>query len=181
MFDFDIIPLSAQVLGTVLPIFSLRITDVATGTVPTTMILRYMRKWAMLIGFVEVTIWVVAISQVITHLDSIWNILAYSGGFATGTLVGMWIEDKMALGSVIVHVISMAKGAEIAEKVRAVGYGATELQAQGKSSPVSLIGVVVPRERLAQVIRLVNAVDATSFVTEDDTRQVVRGHQQFVK
>ena len=51
-----------------------------------------------------------ALSQVITHLDSIWNILAYGGGFATSTLVGMWIEDKMALGSAIVHVISMANG-----------------------------------------------------------------------
>ena len=63
MFGFDITSLSAQVLGTALLIFSLRVTDVAMGTVPTIMILRDMRKWATLIGFVEVTIWVVPLAR----------------------------------------------------------------------------------------------------------------------
>ena len=40
MFDFDITPWSAQVLGTALLIFGLRVTDVAMGTVRTIMILR---------------------------------------------------------------------------------------------------------------------------------------------
>jgi uncharacterized protein YebE (UPF0316 family) len=62
MFDIGIPSLSASVLGTALLIFTLRVTDVSMGTVRTIMITRGMRKWATLIGFVEVTIWVVAIS-----------------------------------------------------------------------------------------------------------------------
>ncbi len=83
-------------IGNALLIFYLRLVDVSLGTVRLIMIGRGRRKIAPLLGFVEVTIWVVAISQVITNLDNIFNILGYSGGFAAGTLVGMWIEDKLA-------------------------------------------------------------------------------------
>mgnify|MGYP006971729778 CR=1 FL=1 len=103
--------LDLQVLGTMLLIVCLRIADVSMGTVRTIMIMRDRHKWATLIGFVEVTIWVVAISQVFTNLNNVWHVLGCSGGFAIGTLVGMWLEDKLALGNVDIHVVSMEKGA----------------------------------------------------------------------
>jgi uncharacterized protein YebE (UPF0316 family) len=49
-----------------------------------------------LIGFVEVTIFILAISQVVRNVGNVWNVLSYSGGFATGTMLGMWLEEKMA-------------------------------------------------------------------------------------
>jgi uncharacterized protein YebE (UPF0316 family) len=159
----------------------MRITDVSLGTVRTTMIIRGQRKWAALIGFVEITIWVVAISRVITNLDTVWNIFAYSGGFASGTLLGMWIEDKLALGYANLHIVSLAKGIEIAECLRRNGHGATLLEAEGKSGPVHLINVIITRRQVADVIRLVNEIDATSFVTVEDTRKVVRGYQRIGK
>jgi uncharacterized protein YebE (UPF0316 family) len=168
-------------LGNALLIFVLRLTDVSMGTVRTIMVMRGMRKWAALIGFVEVSIWVMAIGRVIGHLDTVWNVVGYSGGFAAGTLLGMWIEDKLALGHVNVQIISMVKGQEIAQKIRQAGYGATQLRAEGQSGPVYLIGVVTPRKQVADIICLVNEVDATSFVTVEETRHVVRGYQRLVK
>ncbi len=168
-------------LSSALFIFVLRLTDVSMGTVRTIMIMRGMRKWAALIGFVEVSIWVVAISRVIGNLDTIWNVVGYSGGFAAGTLLGMWIEDKLAIGHVHIQIISMTKGQEIVQKIRQAGYGATQLQAEGQSGPVYLIGVVAPRKQVADVIRQVNEVDATSFVTVEETRHVVRGYLRLAK
>ena len=162
-------------------IFCLRITDVSMGTVRTTMIMRGQRRWAALIGFVEVTIWVVAISRVITSLDTIWNVIGYSGGFATGTLLGMTIENKLALGYADLIIISINKGQEIATRIHAAGYGATRLQAEGQSGPVHLVHVISPRKEVRGVIRLVNEVDATAFVTIQDARQVVRGFQRIAK
>lgn len=178
---FELPPLDLQVLTGMLLIFCLRITDVSMGTVRTIMIMRGMRKWASLIGFVEVTIWVVAISQVMSNLNNIWNVLAYSGGFAAGTLVGMWLEDRLALGNVDVHVVSAEKGAEIAAKIRKAGYGATELQAHGQSGPVSLVGIVVPRKETAVVLNLITEIDPTAFVTIDDMRRVMRGYGRLAK
>jgi uncharacterized protein YebE (UPF0316 family) len=168
-------------IGNALLIFALRITDVSMGTVRTTMIMRGQRKWAALIGFVEVTIWVLAISRVIANLDTIWNVVGYSGGFATGTLLGMWIEDKLALGFADVNIVSMNKGLEIAAKIRQRGYGATQMQAEGKSGPVHFVQVIAPRKQVREVIRLVNEVDATAFVTVQDARQVMRGYGRLAK
>jgi len=178
---FEILSLDIQIFAGMLLIFFLRVTDVSMGTVRMLMVMRGMRKWAVLIGFIEVTIWVVAISQVMSNLNNVWNILAYSGGFATGTFVGMFLENRLALGNVSVHVISLKKGAEIAAKVRKAGYGATELPALGQSGPVSLIGTVVPRKQKPVVLALISKIDPTAFVTVDDMRRVDRGYGRLAK
>jgi uncharacterized protein YebE (UPF0316 family) len=172
---------TTAVLLTALLIFVMRMIDVSMGTIRMIMITRGMRRQAVMIGFVEITIWVLAISQVINNLDNVINILAYAGGFATGTYVGMRIEDRLALGIVSVHIISRNHGHEIAEKVRAGGFGATEVEARGQSGPVTMIAVVAPRKDVPQVIRLANTVDATAFVAIEDLRQTRRGFQMKKK
>jgi uncharacterized protein YebE (UPF0316 family) len=168
-------------LANALLIFSLRVVDVSMGTVRTIMIMRGMRKWAALIGFVEVSIWVMAISRVIGNVDNVLSVIGYGGGFATGTLLGMWIENKLALGHVDIRIISMTKGQEIARQIRRAGYGATQIQAEGQSGPVYVTSVVTPRRQMSDVIRLVNKVDATAFVTVEEARRIVRGYQRVVK
>jgi uncharacterized protein YebE (UPF0316 family) len=168
-------------IGTVILIFLLRIIDVSLGTIRTILIVRGKRGLAPLIGFIEVTIWIVAVSQVITSIDNVWKVLAYSGGFAAGTLVGMWLEERLALGDVAVYVVSREAGEEIAQKVRKADYGATELPAFGHSGPVSMVSVVTARKRLDELLRLVNSTDPLAFVTIDDKRQVMRGYRRLAK
>ena len=168
-------------LGNALLIFLLRVTDVSMGTVRMTMIMRGHRKWAALLGFVEVTIWVLAISRVITNLDTIWNVIGYSGGFATGTLLGMWIGDRLAMGSADIHIVSTKKGKEIAEHLREAGYGVTLLHGEGQSGPVTLLNVVAPRKSVSRVIRRANEIDAKAFITIEDARTVMRGYGQVIK
>jgi uncharacterized protein YebE (UPF0316 family) len=168
-------------LANALLIFSLRVIDVSMGTMRTIMIMRGMRKWAALIGFVEVSIWVMAISRVIGSVDNVLSVIGYGGGFATGTLLGMWIENKLALGHVDIRIISMTKGQEITRQIRQAGYGATQMQAEGQSGPVYVTSVVAPRRQMGDVIRLVNKVDATAFVTIEEARRIVRGYQRIVK
>lgn len=162
-------------------IFSLRLIDVSMGTVRTIMVMRGMRKWAAMIGFVEVSIWVVAISRVIGQVNNILSVIGYGGGFAAGTLLGMWIEDKLALGHVDIRVISTTKGQTITQTIREAGYGATQLQAEGQSGPVYVTSIVASRKEIPDIIRLVNKADATAFVTIEEARRVMRGHQRLVK
>jgi len=170
-----------MILGNALLIFGLRLVDVSLGTVRVIMISRGRRKIAPLLGFVEVTIWVVAISQVMTNLDNIVNIFAYSGGFAAGTLVGMWIEDKLALGHVGISIISRAKGPNIVVKLRQADYGVTELMGNGRTGVVNLITTIVPRKDVENVFELVNRIDPKSFIAVDDVKAVTRGYMHVVK
>jgi len=175
MFDLAIPTLSWETINAALFIFMLRITDVSLGTLRMIMITRGKRLLATTLGFVEATIWVVAVSQVLTNLDTLWNVVSYSSGYAAGTLLGMWLEEKLALGVVEVGVVSIEKGPEIVQKIRDAGYGATKLQAKGRSGPVTLIVVVVERKHLAKIIGLVSAIDPLCSITVDDQRHVIRG------
>jgi uncharacterized protein YebE (UPF0316 family) len=176
-----VILFSESILISAVLIFILRLIDVSLGTIRMIMTVRGRRAWATMIGFVEISIWIIAVSQVISNLDSIWKILAYSSGFATGTLVGMWLEDRLALGDVSVYVISRENGSEIAHHVRKAHYGATELPAHGHTGPVTMVGIVTPRKRLHELLHLVNIIDAGAFVTVDDKRQVLRGYGRVAK
>ena len=169
------------ILGSALLIFALRLVEVSIGTIRTTLVVRGKRVGAAVLGFMEVSIWVIAASQVIGHLDTVWNVVGYSGGYVVGTLLGMWLEGRLALGHVDIHIVSMTKGPEMAQKVRQAGYGATQLPAQGQSGPVHLIEVVAPRKQVAHLLGLVSEVDVTSFVTVTEARQVVHGYQRLIK
>jgi len=175
MFDLAIPVLNWQTVNVALLIVMLRSIDVSLGTLRMIMITRGKRLLATLLGFVEATIWVVAVSQVLTNLDNIWNVLGYSSGYAVGTLLGMWLEDKLALGIVEVGVVSSEKGPEIVQGIRDAGYGATKLQAKGRSGPVSLIVVVVARKHLEKVIGLASAIDPVCLIAVEDQRRVIRG------
>ena len=164
------------VLGNALLIFCLRMIGVSLGTVRMIMIGRGRRKIAPILGFVESIIWVVAISQVVANLGSIYNILGYSGGFAAGTLVGMWIEDKLALGYAGICVISMNHGPEIVENLRQANFGVTELIGRGQSGAIHSINTIVRRKDIQEVYQLVNEVDPQCFISVDDMADVKRGY-----
>jgi uncharacterized protein YebE (UPF0316 family) len=156
-------------------IFVLRLTDVTLGTLRILMTVRGRKPYAALIGFVEVTIFIVAISQVIRNVDSIWNVLGYSGGFAAGTLVGMTLEERLALGWTVVRIISAGAGARLAEELRAAGFGVTEMSGQGMRGSVDIYEVVVRRGEMPRALEIVERVDPKAFVTVEETRRVYRG------
>ena len=79
-------------------IFCARITDVSIGTVRIVFIAKGMRLWAPVLGFFEVLIWLVAISQIIKNLTNPVTFVAFASGFAMGNYVGLLIEHKLAMG-----------------------------------------------------------------------------------
>ena len=100
-------------------IFVLRIGDVSLATIRTLLSMRNARIAVPLIGFVEVLIWIFAVGNAIKNLHSGWHLLGYAGGFATGTLVGMWVEEKLAIGLAVVRVISRHGGVEVGNRASA--------------------------------------------------------------
>jgi len=164
-----------------LVIFSLRICDVSIGTIRLIMITRNHRIQAAALGAAEVTIWLVAVSAVLGNVSTPWHVVGYAGGFATGTLVGMWIEGKLALGTVEVQVISLTSGKQIAQALRDAGWPATLYHAEGRSGDVSDVSCIIPRRQQASVIRLVDEIDPQCFVTIREARQILRGYRRLAK
>ena len=124
-------------------IFLLRIVDVSLATLRMLLAVRGIKMVAPIIGFFEVLVWVVAVGTVIQHLDSPLHLVGYAGGFATGTFVGLLIEERMALGMASIRIVSRFGGVELAEALREQGYGVTEFSGQGKEGQVEVLDAVV--------------------------------------
>ena len=156
-------------------IFFMRIGDVSLATVRMILIMRNARVWAPLIGFFEVLIWLMAAGVAIQHLDSPWHVLGYAGGFAAGNLVGLWMEERMALGFASVQVFATAQGGELAEALRAFGHGVTQLEGRGREGPVDVILSVVKRKDLPAVRALVTDLTPNAFLSVEEPTAIQKG------
>lgn len=163
------------ILGGLL-IFVLRIVNVSMGTVRSVVAVRGQKYLATAIGFFETLVFILAISNVLQNVGNIWNVLGYCGGFAAGTLVGLTIEEKLALGYVMVQAISQNSGAAIASALREAGYGATKVIGEGLTGSVYVVTTVVKRRNVSDIVELVSEVDKHAFVTVESVGRVLRGH-----
>jgi uncharacterized protein YebE (UPF0316 family) len=158
-----------------LVIFLLRIVDVSLATTRMLLAMRGQRVLVPVIGFFEVMIWLFAAGSAIQYLDSPLHVIGYAGGFAAGNAVGLWVEEKLALGLVTVRIISEHGGVEAADALRAAGFGVTEFAGQGRHGIVEVVYTVARRADTRRIIALVDEWAPDSFVTVEEPRAIHRG------
>jgi uncharacterized protein YebE (UPF0316 family) len=166
---------TVQALLSALLIFALRVSDMTLDTLRVLFVMRGRKGIAWVLGFFQSAIFVVAITSVLSNLDNPLNIIGYAAGFATGNVVGMTIEERLAVGHTDLRIISSRRGAAIAERLRAEGYAVTEIPARGKDGTVTMLAVSVLRKNIDRVRGMVNDVDAEAFITAEDIRPVRHG------
>jgi len=123
-------------------IFALRIVDVSIGTVRTIFMVQGHQRWAVLLGFFEVLVWLLAVSQVVIRInESPWLAPFFAGGFAAGVWVGMAIERWLALGRYVIRLISRSRSREIVESLRGHGHVLATFVGEAADGPVNLVFV----------------------------------------
>ncbi|HHH82903.1 MAG TPA: DUF2179 domain-containing protein [Chloroflexi bacterium] len=157
-------------------IFLLRVSDMSLDTLRVLFVIRGRKPLAWILGFFQSGLWVVAITSVLNTLDNPWNVLAYAAGFATGNVVGMFIEERLAIGHSHLQIISSRRGSAIAEALRGDGYAVTEVPARGRDGTVSLISCSVRRKDVERVRSRTRNVDPEAFITVEDIRPIHRGY-----
>lgn len=162
-------------LTSALIIFSLRIVDVSIYTFRLMMVVRGRKGLAWVLAFCQSSIYVLAILGVITNLDNWLNIIGYAAGFATGNIVGMWLEGKLAIGITHLRVISPRRGSLVAERLRDAGYAVTEIAGQGKEGMVTIMNCGVRRREAGKVTQIIAELDSDAFITEEPVRLVWHG------
>ena len=167
--------LSPEAWLSALLIFILRVSDMTLDTLRVLFVMRGKKRIAWILGFFQSAIFVLAIGRVLTQLNNPLNIIGYAAGFATGNVVGMLIEERIAIGHVLINIISPRRGSAIVDHLRQNGYAVTELSARGKDGMVSMINCSVLRKQVDPVRELVNEIDPEAFITAEDVRPVRRG------
>lgn len=173
MFDFLLSPNAW--LGALF-IFFLRVTDVSFDTLRMLFVMRGRKKIVWILGFLQSIIFVVAITSVLRNMDNLLNILGYAAGYATGNVVGIMIEQRLAIGHTRIQIVSPRRGKIVAQKLREGGFAVTEVPAQGKDGMVSMLNVNVRRKEIVVVEKIINEVDDGAFVTLEDVYPVRQGY-----
>ena len=153
-------------------IFFLRIADVSIGTLRIGFLVRGRPLVAGALSFLESLVWLAAAAQVLANLDSPAQFLAYAGGYAAGTMLGVHVERWIAVGDVMMRIVAPVDGPSAASALRDQGYVVTEINASGRDGEVRLAFSVLPRKRVAEALRLVQTVDPDAFVSFEGTTPV---------
>lgn len=156
-------------------IFSARVFDVTLGTLRFIFIARGYRKLAPLLGFVEVLIWVLAVREVMVNLRNIACLLAYGLGFAMGNYVGMWLEEKLSIGMVLVRVVLKTDPTPLAEFMKQNDYGFTIVEGEGTRERVKIIFSVIKRKNLDHVLTAISSYNHHAFYTVESIKSVGEG------
>jgi len=166
MFSYVIMPLL---------IFLARICDVSIGTLRIIFVSKGKRNIAPVLGFFEVLIWITAISRIMENLDNYINFIAYAAGFATGNFIGMIIEEKLAMGILMIRVFANDRGNELVQSLNSQGFGATVVEAHGAREHIHLIYSIVKRNELANVLNIITSLNPKAFYTIEDVKAVNEG------
>ncbi|ADI01181.1 MULTISPECIES: DUF2179 domain-containing protein [Syntrophothermus] len=145
-------------------IFFARIIDVSLGTVRMILTIRGERYLAAGIGFFEIMVYVVALGKVINSLHEPPRLIAYCLGFASGVLVGIVIEERLALGYRGLQVITDYNNDRLVEYLRDQGFGVTTWEGSGREGPKLVINIFVKRNLAQQVSEKIEEVDPNAFI-----------------
>jgi uncharacterized protein YebE (UPF0316 family) len=166
IFSFVIVPLL---------IFGARICDMSMDTVRVIFMSKGIKYLPSFIGFFEVIIWLVAIGQVMNNLTNAVCYIAYGAGFATGTFVGMAIEERLSLGLVSVRIITKEDPSTLMQYLRAHDYGITSIDGEGGTGPVKMVFTIIKRKDLAHVVGIIKEYHPRAFYSVEEVKSVAEG------
>jgi len=156
-------------------IFFARICDVTIGTMRIIFVSKGHRNIAPFLGFFEVFIWILAIGQIMSHLNNFRCYIAYAAGFATGNYIGMLVEEKLAMGTLIIRIITPKDATELLDNLHNLGFGATSIDATGRDGKVNIIYTIVNRKQLKNVEEVILKFNPHAFYSMEDLRTVKNG------
>jgi uncharacterized protein YebE (UPF0316 family) len=154
-------------------IFVARICDVSIGTVRTIVTVQGRTVIAFFLAIFEIVIWITVASAVINQIkEKPVLVIFYALGFATGNVIGILVERRLAFGFIILKVITRNAGSAIAETLREKGQPVTLFVGEGMAGPVTELYIACRRRDLKWILSEVIKLDKKAFYVVEQARDV---------
>ena len=153
-------------------IFLARVFDVSIATIRIIFVMSGKKFLAPVFGFFESFIWLIAIGQIIQNIDNFYSYIAFALGFAAGTLVGMLIEEKLALGSVVIRVITRKEATDLIDYFKEKQLHYSNISAEGRDGKVNILFTVIKRVQLKEVLSAIKFYNPKAFYTVEGVKRV---------
>jgi uncharacterized protein YebE (UPF0316 family) len=162
-------------VGLPLLIFLARVFDVTLGTLRIIFTSRGLRRLAPVLGFVETFVWIIAVSSLVKHAQNVAAYIGYASGFAMGTFVGMFLEDKLAMGTVTVRAIIKRDPKELIQAMLEAGFGVTSVDGEGVAGKVKIIYTTLKRQDLPVAVDIFHRLLPGAFLSVEEVRTTEMG------
>jgi uncharacterized protein YebE (UPF0316 family) len=160
-----------------LPIFIFfgRLCDVTLGTLRVIFVSKGEKNKAPIIGFFEVLIWIIIISQIFSRANDWIAYLSFAAGYASGSYVGILIENRIAFGVVLCRIYTQKNGMELVQSLNKMNFGATMTRGEGSQNEVHIIETVINRKQMRSLEQLLTEFDPNIFYVVEDVRTKQNG------
>lgn len=155
-------------------IFVCRVCDVSLSTLRSVLSAKGKRKIVPFIGFFEVLLWIIAVSSILKNLNNIMCYVAFASGYSVGIFVGLAIEEKLAIGTQVIRIITKHHSMDITDALNAENYGVTSVDAMGARGPVKMIFTIVKRKEVPHVIDIIHAKQPDAFYSVEDCKDATQ-------
>lgn len=162
-------------ISILLLIFVINVVYVSLSTIRMMLTMKGYQFAAPLLSMIEVTIYVLGLGLVLDNLDNIWNIIVYALGYGAGIMVGMKIENKLALGYILVTAIVPETAYGTANELRGRGYGVTSTRAQGREGDRHILEILTPRANERKLYAEIEEMEPKAFVISYEPKYISGG------
>lgn len=160
-------------------IFFARIIDVSLGTLRIILLSRGVKLLASVLGFFEVLVWIVAITNILGQLNNFVGYIAWASGFACGTYVGMMLEEKLSIGRVRVRIITKKNLKSMIDSISHTQHVFISDHVESSSGKIKIINAFLDRKHVSEVLKAIREVDEKAFYTVEDMRLITDVNGMF--
>ena len=154
-------------------IFFGKILEVSFGTLRIVLISRGERTVGALIAVIEITLWLVIASSVLTGFkDDFLKGIVYAVAFACGNYIGSWLDELLAFGLSSMQVVlpDLASAKEAEACLREKGFGMTTIDVHGRDNDRSMLIMTMQRKRLPEALAILEKQCNGAVVTVTDIK-----------
>ncbi len=156
-------------------IFFARVLDVTIRTFRIILIARGFKNIAPFLGFFEVIIWLYAVSRALQNVNSVYSYIIYAVGFAIGNYIGMWLEERVAIGFVSVRIITTKEITALPMQLREEGFDPSIVEGKSDRGDIFIIYSVIPRKEIKRVIEIIKLLEPAALITLEDVKPMNGG------
>lgn len=156
-------------------ILIINIVYVSFFTIRMILTLKGQRYLAAFLSMIEVVIYVMGLGLVLKNLNEIQNLIAYAVGYGIGVIVGMKIEEKLALGYITVNVITAEYDKNLPKLLRENGYGVTDWEAHGLEGNRMALQILTPRKFELKLYDTIKNIDPKAFIIAYEPKTIHGG------
>jgi uncharacterized protein YebE (UPF0316 family) len=151
---------------------------VSIGTVRTIVTVQGRTTIAITLAIFEIIIWVTVASTVINQIsDKPLLVVFYAFGYATGNVVGIMVERRLAFGTTILRIITPNAGPEVAAHLRENGQPVTVFRCEGMNGAVDELYIACRRRDLKWILPDVQRIDSKLFYVIEQARDMSKAYR----